>query len=67
MDADQSKTGGVGLEQDQNLAYLFAAYSLIWIILFSYLVRLRRRQAELSEVVQRLASAAGISDGSSSS
>ncbi len=55
------------MEQDQNLTYLFAAYSLIWVVLFSYLVRLRRRQQELAEVVERLVNASRKTDGSTSS
>lgn len=43
------------MEQDPNLIYLFAAYTLIWVVLFGYLVRLRRREQELSQVVRRLA------------
>ena len=46
--------GECTLEQDSNLTYLFAAYSLIWVVLFGYLVRLRRREQELSQVVRRL-------------
>ena len=48
------------MEQDLNLTYLFAAYSLIWVVLFGYLVRLRRRQQELSKVVRRLTNSASI-------
>ncbi len=46
------------MEQDPNLTYLFAAYSLLWVVLFGYLVRLRRREQELSEVVRRLTNSA---------
>ena len=46
------------MEQDPNLTYLFAAYSLIWVVFFGYLVRLRRREQELSQAVESLANAA---------
>ncbi len=46
------------VDQDPNLTYLFAAYSLIWVVLFGYLVRLRRREQELSEIVRRLTNSA---------
>lgn len=36
------------------MTYLFLAYSLIWIILFGYILRLRSKQAKLKDEVQRL-------------
>jgi CcmD family protein len=42
----------------ENLSYLFAAYTAIWIILFAYLLRLQRREEglrqELEQIRQRL-------------
>jgi CcmD family protein len=37
-----------------NLPYLFAAYAVIWIGLFAYLLRLGRRSRELEEEVREL-------------
>lgn len=36
------------------MTYLFLAYSLIWIILFGYILRLRSKQVKLTDEVQRL-------------
>ena len=42
----------------ENLTYLFAAYTAIWILVFAYLVRLQRREKilrqELDQLRQRL-------------
>jgi CcmD family protein len=37
-----------------NLPYLFAAYSVVWLGLFVYLLRLSRRSRELEEEVREL-------------
>jgi CcmD family protein len=37
-----------------NLAYLFAAYTAIWVILFSYTWHLGRRQYQLEKDLKRL-------------
>ena len=37
-----------------HLPYLFAAYAVVWIALFVYLVRLDRRGRELEEEVREL-------------
>jgi len=37
-----------------NLPYLFAAYAVIWIGLFAYMLRLGRRSHELEEEVREL-------------
>jgi CcmD family protein len=37
-----------------NFPYLFAAYAVIWIGLFAYLLRLGRRSRELEEEVREL-------------
>jgi CcmD family protein len=37
-----------------NLPYLFAAYAVIWIALFVYLLRLARKGRELEEEVREL-------------
>ena len=43
----------------ENLSYLFAAYTAIWIVLFAYVARLHRREKslrqELEQLVQKLA------------
>jgi CcmD family protein len=36
------------------MAYLFAAYTAIWIVLFVYLLRLARRSRELEEEIREL-------------
>jgi CcmD family protein len=38
----------------QNLVYLFAAYTIIWIALFGYLFNLSRRQQRLREEMNSL-------------
>lgn len=42
------------MQTDPNLAYLFAACSSVWIILFAYLVHLKKRSASLSEQLRNL-------------
>lgn len=37
-----------------NLPYLFAAYAVVWIGLYLYLLRLGRRNRELEEEVREL-------------
>jgi CcmD family protein len=37
-----------------NLSYLFAAYAVVWIALFVYLLRLERRSRDLEEEVREL-------------
>jgi CcmD family protein len=37
-----------------NLSYLFAAYAVVWIGLFLYLLRLERRSRDLEEEVREL-------------
>ena len=37
-----------------NLPYLFAAYAVVWIGLYLYLLRLGRRSRELEEEVREL-------------
>ena len=37
-----------------NLPYLFAAYAVIWIGLFAYMLSLGRRSRELEEEVREL-------------
>lgn len=39
---------------ESNFAYLFAGYAAVWLVLFAYLLRLRRRQQELREEVDML-------------
>jgi CcmD family protein len=38
----------------QNINYLFAAYTLIWIALFLFLLRLARKVTRLEQEVSRL-------------
>jgi CcmD family protein len=38
----------------QNGAYLFAAYTVIWVLLFGYVVTLIRRQARLRREIDLL-------------
>lgn len=37
-----------------NLPYLFAAYAVVWIALFAYLLRLDRKSRELEDEVREL-------------
>jgi CcmD family protein len=37
-----------------NFPYLFAAYAVVWIALFVYLLRLGRRSRELEDEVREL-------------
>ena len=37
-----------------NLPYLFAAYTVVWLGIFVYLLRLARRSRELEEEVREL-------------
>ena len=39
-----------------NLAYLFSAYTAIWVILFAYLMRLLRHERELRQQLEALVS-----------
>ena len=38
----------------ENLSYLFAAYTAIWILDFAYLVRLQRREKTLRQELDQL-------------
>ena len=38
----------------ENLSYLFAAYTAIWILVFAYLVRLQRREKTLRQELDQL-------------
>ena len=44
------------MQTDPNLAYLFAACSAVWIILFAYVVHLKKRSASLAEQLRDLSS-----------
>ncbi len=37
-----------------NLGYLFAAYSILWLIIFSYVFILGRKQSELKREIDEL-------------
>ena len=39
-----------------NLHYLFAAFSIVWIVLFAYLMRLNKRTKELGLQLEELES-----------
>jgi CcmD family protein len=47
------------ISQGVSMNYLFAAYTLIWIVLFGYVLRLSRRQqalkVEIDQMQQQLA------------
>ncbi len=36
------------------MSYLFAAYTVIWVLLFAYLVRLSRKQNEIEREIETL-------------
>lgn len=42
------------MQTDPNLAYLFAACSAVWIILFAYVVHLKKRSDSLAEQLRSL-------------
>jgi CcmD family protein len=44
---------------ESSLAYLFAGYSAVWLVVFGYLVQLRRRERELRREVELLREALG--------
>ena len=45
-----------------NLSYLFAAYAVVWIGIFLYVLRLGRRSQELEEEVRELRRTLGMPD-----
>ncbi len=38
----------------QNLSYLFAAYTIIWVVIFGYIFTLSRRNQELGKEIVAL-------------
>lgn len=40
----------------QNLEFLFAAYTVVWVLLFAYMFSIARRQKSLEKEIQQLAS-----------
>jgi CcmD family protein len=38
----------------EDLQYLFAAYTFIWVVLFAYVIRLQNRAQSLREELERL-------------
>ncbi len=46
-----------------NLHYLFAAFAAVWIVLFTYLVRLNRRTEELGRQLAELELQLGNKEG----
>jgi CcmD family protein len=38
----------------ENLSYLFAAYTLIWVIVFGYVFFMQRKQRSLQRQIDRL-------------
>jgi len=38
----------------ENLGYLFAAYSVIWAVVFSYILFMQRKQKSLQRQIDRL-------------
>jgi len=47
------------VQEDTGLTYLFAAYTVIWVVLLGYVARLRRRQQDLWKAIKRLEERAG--------
>ena len=45
-----------------NLSYLFAAYAVVWIGIFLYVLRIGRRSRELEEEVRELRRTLGMPD-----
>lgn len=43
----------------ENLSYLFAAYSAVWVVLFLYILSLWRKQNRIEEDIERLKSKLG--------
>ena len=56
-DTSNSKKG-FSMQTDTNLIYLVAAFSAVWIILFAYLVHLKKRSASLAEQLRNLSDSA---------
>ena len=50
------------METDTTFPYLFAAYGVIWVVFFSYLVRLRQREKSLGDAVTELEERLGPTD-----
>ena len=44
------------MQTDPNLAYLFAACSAVWTILFAYVVHVKKRSDSLAEQLRNLSS-----------
>ena len=41
----------------ENFAYLFAAFAIIWIVLFAYIFIISRRQKQIRREIERLKAA----------
>ena len=50
------------METDTTFPYLFAAYAVIWVIFFGYLVRLRQREKSLGHALDELEERLGPTD-----
>jgi CcmD family protein len=44
------------MQTDPNLAYLFAACTAVWVILFAYIGHLKKRSSSLAEQLRGLSS-----------
>ncbi|MFH1567367.1 MAG: CcmD family protein [Gemmatimonadota bacterium] len=51
------------MSEDQGLTYLFAAYTVIWVVLLGYVARLRLHQRALERQIQRLEERTGAVSG----
>ncbi len=45
---------GFPMQTDPNLAYLFAACTAVWVILFAYVAHLKKRSSSLAEQLRHL-------------
>lgn len=55
---------GAGRGADKNLPFLFAVYTIIWIVLFGYIFFLARKNRELRKEVDSLKGSLGAKKNS---
>ena len=53
------------MQTDPNLAYLFAACTAVWIILFAYVAHLKKRSASLAGELRNLSASRRGTDAES--
>ena len=46
----------------ENLGYLLAAYTIIWAVVFGYILFMQRKQRRLQRQIERMQKAAGESE-----